>query len=83
MNRLPKRLCNPARIITRSFCTSDVLSAKVVTSATYTSYVGTKKRTNKIGAGPLYGDGEKVTRGQIVWNNSTQRGFSWGCLPGF
>ena len=81
MNRLPKRLCNPSRIIARSFCTSDVLSAKVVTTSGYRGS-GSTKRTNKIGAGPLYGDGEQVKRGQIVWNNSTKQGFSWGCLPG-
>ena len=81
MNRLPKRLCNPARIITRTFCTSEVLSAKVVTQASYKK-TGGHKRTNRIGAGPLYADGEKVKRGQIIWNNSTLNGFSWGCLPG-
>ena len=58
-----------------------ILSAKVITTAGYKK-VGGPKRTNKIGSGPLYADGEKVKRGQIIWNHSTLNGYSWGCLPG-
>merc|ERR1711970_93323 len=88
MNRLSKRLCNPVLInsginsfINRSLSTSDNLSAKSVTSSAYKRH-GSQKKTNKINAGPLYGDGEKVKRGQIIWCQNAIRAYSWGCLPG-
>ena len=64
-----------------SFSRISVRTAKVQTAGAYLVKTGSK-RTGNLTAGAFHAEGEKVKRGEIVWNQNNVFNTGWGCIPG-